>query len=75
MTEGQQTQWVDVPKRKDNDLDSIEVGSASKGGVLKIYFDSTNDNYDTMRGKVDIANAAILYARGRLSEGPRSEGT
>jgi len=40
--------------------DSIEIGSASKGGVIKIYFNA--DNLDKARELVDHALVIKSYA-------------
>ena len=48
--------------RKENDLDSIAVGSASEGGPVKIYFDRKTDNLASVEadlmGMVEIAKKA-----------------
>lgn len=49
-----------IHETKDNRPDSIEIGSASKGGVLKIYFNA--DNLDKARELVDHAFVIKGYA-------------
>ncbi len=43
------------------DLDSIELGSASKGGKVKIYGDF--NDLDKFKHKIDNANQALSYAK------------
>lgn len=42
------------------DLDSIELGSASKGGKVKIYGDF--NDLDRFKQKIDKASQALAYA-------------
>lgn len=54
--------------RKDHDLDSIEVGTAAKGGGAKIYFNHRVDNLADIEIKLeDMLKAAKMAA---LLEGP-----
>ncbi len=48
--------------------DSLEIGSASKGGVVKVY--GTFDDLDAFRKKIDAALEARRYAQGKMEAGP-----
>ena len=56
-----------LSQRKNSDLDSIELGAASKGGKIKVYFDSTRDA-DTMKEQVDVAVELLSYAKKSMEE-------
>lgn len=40
--------------------DSVEIGTPSKGGVLKVYFDSSK--LDEAKQRIDNAAAVLNYA-------------
>lgn len=60
-------------RRSDDDLDSIEVGSASKGGVAKIYFNHRKDDIKDVMLKLqdmlEAANKAKYLAEGAKQDG------
>ena len=47
--------------------DSLEIGSASKGGVIKVY--GNFEDPDTFRKKVDAALELRRYAQRGIAEG------
>ena len=48
--------------------DSLEIGSASKGGVIKVY--GSFDDPEAFRKKIDAAMEARRYAQGKMEAGP-----
>ena len=48
--------------RKNNDLDSVELGAASKGGKIKVYFNSRDESSKT-KAKIDGALAVLEYMK------------
>ncbi len=51
--------------RKNNDLDSIEIGAASKGGKIKVYFNSRDESSKT-KERIDEALAALEYMKAKM---------
>lgn len=49
-------------RSEDQRKDSVEIGTAGKGGALKVYFDAGCDAEEAKR-RVDIAKAALDHAR------------
>jgi hypothetical protein len=48
--------------------DSVEIGTPSKGGVLKVYFDS-GEPWEKIEARITMAAEALRYAndeRGRV---------
>ncbi len=56
----------DRPRRSENDLDSIEVGSPLKGGKLKLYFNTREDTKDDIEVRIDLLMSAIKYTNKEL---------
>lgn len=54
-----------VTKNINVDADSIELGSPTKGGKIKIYFDSTD--VVTAKKKIDNAKEVLNYANANIS--------
>ena len=54
----------DGTKRTDNDLDSIEVGSASKEGKIKVYVDTKTMTPEEIKQRIDLLKEGLDYARG-----------
>lgn len=54
--------------RLESDVDSLEIGSASKGGVIKVY--GSFDDPESFRKKIDAALEARRYAREKMEAGP-----
>ena len=54
--------------RKENDLDSISVGTAAEGGPVKIYFDSKTEPLSSVETRltqmIDIAKRAKMRLKG-----------
>lgn len=62
---------LEVEKEKakvDRRTDSVEIGTPSKGGALKVYFDSSNT--DEAKALIDSAVVVRRYAQAQLLEGP-----
>lgn len=55
------------PKRTDNDLDSITVGTPTRGQI-KLYFDSKKDTADDMEQRIDWITSCVEYARTKLEK-------
>lgn len=51
-----------VHRNEDQRKDSIEIGTAGKGGALKVYFDAAAPAEQT-RALIDNAKAALDHAR------------
>ncbi len=51
--------------------DSIELGTPSKGGALKIYFDASNP--EETKTRIDNANIALEYARQTYKQETKEE--
>lgn len=60
------TDETTVHIRKDENPDSIEIGTPSKGGALKVYFDATHP--DSARAKIDNAIALRAYMNAQCTE-------
>ena len=45
-----------------NDLDSIEVGSPSKGGKIKLYINTREDEIQEIKQKIDLMIECARYA-------------
>jgi len=60
------------PKRTDNDLDSITVGSPSKKQI-KIYFDSRVDDLNDMYPRVDMLLSLASYMENKLAPNKKEE--
>jgi hypothetical protein len=48
--------------------DSIEIGTAGRGGCLKIYFDS-DEPMESITARMDSAKAALDHARALMGAG------
>jgi len=53
------------PPRKETDLDSLEIGTPSKGG-FKIYYDSKNDLEAEVKERIDSAIGYINHAKTKM---------
>jgi len=53
--------------RKNNDLDSIELGAPSKGGRVKVYFNSRAESV-LIKEQIDEALAAMGYIKAKTEE-------
>ena len=66
-TEDQQQPEDNASEQRDrNDLDSIEVGAPTKGGKLKLYFDTSKDSQEEIQRRIDLQIVAMNYARERI---------
>jgi hypothetical protein len=59
---------LNVERRKD----SIEIGTPSKGGALKVYYDSSNP--EEGKGLIDNAIEVRRYAQEKLMQGGPTDG-
>jgi len=53
----------DGSKRTDSDLESLELGSASKEGKLKCYVDTTKHDSEEIHRRIDLLKEGLAYAR------------
>ncbi len=51
-----------IHENKESRPDSITIGTPSKGGEVKVYFNAYNQTEDEIKGLVDMAFAARAYA-------------
>jgi hypothetical protein len=51
-----------IHENKESRPDSLEIGSASKGGVVKVYFNAYNQTEDQIKALIDMAFVARAYA-------------
>jgi len=66
---------LEVEKAKatvDRRTDSVELGTPSKGGAMKVYFDAANP--DEARTLVDNAYMIREYAAGKIAGGAPNGG-
>lgn len=56
--------------RTDTDLDNIEIGTPSKGG-LKLYYDARTQTHEEMVRRIDAATVWIEHAKNRLQGTPQ----
>jgi hypothetical protein len=54
-----------IHENKENRPDSLEMGTPSKGGVVKIYFNASHDRKETEL-LIDNALAARTYLQGKM---------
>jgi glutamate/tyrosine decarboxylase-like PLP-dependent enzyme len=66
MTEEQITRHIH--ENKDARPDSIEIGTAGKGGVLKVYFNLATMSEPDIRALINKGLSARQYASGGLSQ-------
>ena len=52
--------------RKNDDLDSISVGTDAKGGNIKLYFNSRQDKEIELKERVDLSHNVLKYAKQKL---------
>jgi hypothetical protein len=66
---------LEVEKAKatvDRRTDSVELGTPSKGGAMKVYFDASNP--DEAKMLVDNAYMIREYAQGKIAGGGAANG-
>ena len=58
-----------IHENKESRPDSIEIGTAGKGGVVKVYFNA-NAPWEEIQALINTAVRARFYARGVMEGEP-----
>jgi hypothetical protein len=57
---------IPIDNRKDTELDSIEIGTPGKTGVIKIYYDSSQTSKEEMERRIINAVNYLTITKGLL---------